>query len=189
MLRLLLLTLLVSSMAAAQSDPLPVRFLPGGARVEGCVSQWSTRSAIQAYSAPTTMSTQTRVIDADRRIDANDYSESLTAVLEPGIVRTTAPVEVFGARLSGDESATFTVPSGREILILAYGPEESVFFEYRGRVYSGLVPGYLGSDSTELVSRPVTELWVRLVAYSSERPAAWVNTAQAGMAPREGFCQ
>ena len=189
MLRILLLSCLVPLLASAQSDPLPVRFLPGGAGAEGCYAQWSTRSLVHAYSAPTASSQRLRSVDAQRRIDANDYSESLTAVLEPGIVRTTAPVEVFGVRIGSDQSATFTVPSGREVAILAYGPEESVYFEYQGRVYSGFVPGYMGSDSMDLVSRPVTELWVRLVAHSDDRPAAWVNTAQAGMAPREAFCQ
>jgi hypothetical protein len=29
---------------------------------------------------------------------------------------------------------------------------------------------------------------VRLVEHAADRPASWVNTAQAGMAPREEFC-
>lgn len=185
----LLLLALVPALAVAQT-PLPVTFLPGGAGAEGCYMQWSTRSAVKAYSAPTPVSYELRTVDAERRIDANDYSESLTAVLEPGLIRLRQSVEAEGTRLDGvGDFETFRLGPGDEVVILAYGPEESVYFERNGLVYAGFVPGSYGGTLAEVVREPVTELWVRLIAYSDDRPASWVNTAQAGMAPREPFCQ
>jgi hypothetical protein len=180
---------LLPALASAQLSPLPVTFLPGGAGEEGCYQQWSTRSAVSAYSAPTPVSRVLRTVDAQRRIDANDYSESLTAVLEPGLIRLRQPVEAVGYRMGGEASTTFPLRAGDEVTILAFGPEESVYFEREGTIFSGFVPGSYGGDLAEVVREPVTELWVRLVAYSDDRPASWVNTAQAGMALREPFCE
>lgn len=185
----LLLAVLAPSVALAQASPFPVLFLPGGAGAEGCYAQWSTRSAVAAYSAPTPVSERLRTVDAERRIDANDYSESLTAVLETGLIRLRQSVEAGGVRLGRDGYETFSLRAGDEVTLLAYGPEESVYFERNGAIYSGFVPGSYGGEVADLVRRPVTELWVRLVSYGDDRPASWVNTAQAGMAPREPFCE
>ena len=186
----LLAALVVPTVASAQGSagPVPVTFLPGGAGSEGCYAQWSTRSAVRAYSAPTPVSEFLRSIDAERRIDANDYSESLTAVLEPGLVRARQPVEIQGVRVGTEREETIRLAINDELTILADGPEESVYFAFGTGAYAGVVPGYTGGDAVEVVRRPVTELWVRLVEHAADRPAAWVNTAQAGVEPREAFC-
>ena len=75
-----------------------------------------------------------------------------------------------------------------DLEVLAPGPEESVYFAFANGVYAGVVPGFYGGDGVEVVRQPVTELWVRLVEHGEERPAAWLNTAQAGMVARESFC-
>lgn len=184
-----LLALLLAGPALAQpASPLPVTFLPGGAGAEGCYAQWSTRSAVRAYSAPTPVSEALRTIDAERRIDANDYSESLTAVLEPGLVRAREAVQLQGARLGAERTETIRLSPGDELQILARGPEESVYFAFGTGVYAGFVPGLYGGPQVEVVRQPVTELWVRLIEHDAERPAAWVNTDQAGVAPREAYC-
>lgn len=190
--RALLLALFALPAAVAAQpalDPLPVTFLPGGAGSEGCYAQWSTRSAVHAYSAPTVASRRLRTVDGQRRVDANDYSESLTAVLQPGLVRATRLVEVRGARLGSPRDRTLQLGAGDELEILAEGPEEAVYFTLDGAVYNGFVSGYYGGGGLEVVRRPVTELWVRLVDYGEGRPASWLNTAQAGMAVREPFCE
>ena len=187
----LLVALAVPAVASAQggAGPVPVTFLPGGAGADGCSAQWSTRSAIRAYSAPTPVSELLRTIDGERRIDANDYSESLTAVLEPGVVRARQPVEIQGVRVGSDVSETIRLALNDELTILAEGPEASVYFAFGTGAYAGVVPGYTGGEAVEVVRRPVTELWVRLVEHAADRPAAWVNTAQAGVEPREPFCE
>lgn len=187
--RCLLFALFCSVPVAAQSDPLPVRFLPGGAGAEGCYAQWSTRSAVRAYSAPTESSRHLRTIDGERRIDANDYSESLTAVLEPGLLRFRQPAEIEGTRLSTGQTETVPLSINDELVVLSAGPDESVYFAFGGGVFAGAVPGFYGGDHAEMVRQPVTEVWVRLVEHGEDRPASWINTAQAGMAPREPFCE
>ncbi|PAP77378.1 hypothetical protein [Rubrivirga marina] len=184
---LALLVVPVVTLAQAAS-PLPVTFLPGGAGAEGCYAQWSTRSAVHAYSAPTTVSTRLRTIDAERRIDANDYSESLTAVLEPGLVRARQDVRFQGAQLGTGRSEAIRLSRGDELTVLAAGPEESVYFAFGTAIYAGFVPGFYGGPEVEVIRQPVTELWVRLIEHDAERPASWINTAQAGVAPRESFC-
>lgn len=181
------LVLPIAALAQAAS-PLPVTFLPGGAGAEGCYAQWSTRSAVHAYSAPTTASERLRTIDAERRVDANDYSESLTAVLERGLVRARQDVQLQGAQLGTGRSEAIRLSRGDELTVLAAGPEESVYFAFGTAIYVGFVPGFYGGPEVEVIRQPVTELWVRLIEHDAERPASWINTAQAGMAPRESFC-
>ena len=182
---LLLPLALAAGVASAQPDPLPVTFLPGGAADEGCYAQWSTRSAVRAYSAPTAASAFLRTVDAERRVDANDYSESLTAVLEPGRVRARRAVAFPSARLSTGQPETVRLAAGETLEVLAPGPEGSAWFSYAGSVYSGAVPG---EPAAETLRQPAVEVWVRLREHDG-RPASWLNTAQAGMAPRERFCE
>ena len=187
--RLVFALLVVPVVAGAQSEPLPVSFLPGGAGDEGCYAQWATRSAVRAYSAPTPMSTVLRTVDAERRIDANDYSESLTAVLEAGLARVRRPITAEASRLGTRAPERLLLSPGDEVAVLAPGAEGSLVFSVRGETYVGFLPGYDDrSGDVEVIRRPVTELWVRLIEHGPDRPAAWVNTAQAGMAPREAFC-
>ncbi len=189
--RALALFLAVPAVALAQApaDPLPVTMLPGGAGVEGCYAQWATRSAVRAFSAPTDQSRHTRTVDAERRVDANDYSESLTAVLRPGRARARGPLQFDAYRLGTRRTETVRLSMNDELEILALGPEESVTFAFGSGVYVGTVAGVYGGDGVDVVRRPVTELWVRLVEHGEDRPAAWLNTAQAGMVEREPFCE
>ena len=189
--RFLALVLLVPTVALAQAplDPLPVTFLPGGAGQEGCYAQWATRAPALAFSAPTEYSTQTRTVEAERRVDANDYSESLTAVVRPGLARARQALQVQAARLGSGRSETVRVGRGDEVQLLALGPEESVYFSVGPAVYAGFLPGLTGTGELEIVREPITELWVRLREHGPERPAAWLNTAQAGMVAREPFCE
>ena len=182
---LLLPLALAAGVASAQPDPLPVTFLPGGAADDGCYAQWATRSAVRAYSAPTPAGQFLRAVDAERRIDANDYSESLTAVLQPGLVRARGAIAIPAVRLGSAQPETVRLVAGDELDVLAPGPEGSAFFARGGRVYSGTVPG---EPAVEALRQPVVEVWVRLREREG-RPEAWVNTAQAGMAPREPFCE
>ncbi|WP_412067599.1 hypothetical protein [Rubrivirga sp. IMCC43871] len=187
---LAVLALLPLAVGAQTVDTVPVMFIPGGAGAEGCYSQWSTRSAVRAYSAPTRASEVLRTVDGQRRIDANDYSESLTAVLQTGLLRALRITEAEGTPLNGSEDyRELRLGAGDSIEILAEGPEESVYFLWEGVAYAGSVPGFYGGNRYEVIRRPVTELWVRLVDYGEGRPASWVNTAQAGMAAREAFCE
>ncbi len=180
----------VPILALAQpADPFPVTFLPGGASAEGCSAQWATTSDIRAYSAPTTASRHIRTIEGNRRIDANDYSESLTAVLRPGLVRARRPVDFNGLQVGSGRSESIRLALNDELEVLGSAGEESVYFTFGTSVYTGVVPGYYGGEGVEVVRRPIAEVWVRLIEHGPERPASWVNTAEAGMVPRDAFCQ
>jgi len=188
--RLVLALVFAPVLALAQpADPFPVTFLPGGASAEGCSAQWATTSAIHAYSAPTTASRHLRTIDANRRIDGNDYSESLTAVLRPGLVRARQPVTFQGIRSGSLRMEPIRLAMNDELEILGSAGEESLYFSFGSSVYTGIVPGYYGGDGVEVVRRPVVEVWVRLIEHGPDRPASWINTAEAGMVPRDAVCQ
>lgn len=187
--RLALVLVALPVAALAQGDPLPVRFLPGDNGSEGCYAQWATRSAVEAHSAPTAVSEAIRTVEADRRIDANDYSETLTATLRPGAARALEAVAVEAQRLATEEPAALRLEAGDEVLVVGFGAEGSLFLEHEGRTYGAFLEGYHGGGGPfEALSRPVSETWVRLVEHAEDRPAAWVNTDQAGMVPREPYC-
>lgn len=187
---LLFLAATLPGLAVAQPiDTFPVLFLPGGASAEGCHAQWSTRSAVQAYTAPTAVSEQVRTIDAQRRIDANDYSESLTAVVRTGLIRARQPIEfeVYGA---DGRAERVGLRPGEEVEILGPAGEGAVYLSYEGDALVGFIPGGYDPDSgVDRVRDPITEVWVRLVDHGAGRPASWVNTSQAGMVEREAFCE
>lgn len=190
--RLALAALLLAPLAAsgqATPGPFPVTFLPGGAGAEGCYAQWSTVAAVSARSAPTEQSRVIRTIDAQRRVDANDYSESLTAVLRPGLVRAREALAFEVVRLGTDRSETVRLGAGDEVEVLGGAGEGAHYFRVGPTAYAGFIPGYYGGGEVEVVRPPIVELWVRLVEHGPERPAAWLNTAQAGLAEREAFCE
>lgn len=174
----------VSVHAQPRIEPLPVTFLPGGASSEGCRSQWQTASPVTAFSAPTEASRALRTIDASRRVDANDYTESLTAVLQTGRVRATRAATMRAVRMDRGETASVAFTAGQELTWLGSAGEESVYLVADGVVYAGVLP-----EGVERVAAPAVELWVRLVAHGDGRPEAWLNTAQAGMVAREASCQ
>lgn len=189
--RLLALALLaVPALVSAQPiDPLPVIYLPGGAFEEGCSAQWSTRSAIRAYSAPTAVSNAIRTVDAERRIDANDFSESLTAVLQTGLVRARQSVTFEAYDVRTERTSSIQLAAGDELEVFGSAGEGAVYVSHGGRVAIGFVPGMYGGDGeVELLREPVTELWVRLIEHGPDRPASWVNVSQAGVAERETIC-
>lgn len=188
--RLLVLLALVPLAASAQMpDPLPVTFLPGGAGAGGCYAQWSTVAPVVAYSAPTEQSRAVRTIDAQRRVDANDYSESLTGVLRPGLVRARQPLTFDAVRLGTGRSEAVRLREGDEIEVLSTAGEGAHTFLMGTAVYSGFIPGYYGGGDVEVVRPPIVELWVRLRGHGEGRPEGWLNTAQAGMVEREAFCE
>ncbi|MEM1117957.1 MAG: hypothetical protein AAF845_16240 [Bacteroidota bacterium] len=187
--RLLLLVALLPLAASGQVtvDPLPVIYLPGGASAEECYSQWRTVAAVQAHSAPTSQSRVIRTIDAQRRVDANDYSESLTAVLRPGLVRVAETIAFEAVGAGSGEVQDVEYAPGDEIDVLGNAGEGFVYFASGPSVYVGFIPGYYGGSEVEVVQEPVVEIWIYLVP-RGDRPAAWLNTAQAGLVEREAFC-
>jgi hypothetical protein len=181
-------------LAAAQSmpEPLPVVYLPIGGQQEECRQQWQTDAAVRAYSAPTEASRPIRTIDALRRVDANDYTEALTAVLRNGRARARAAMRIPDAvNLTTARTGPLALAAGEEFEVLARAPEGVGYFLYRGALYAGTVPGFsvqAAGPQVDMLAQPVTELWVRLVEHGADRPAAWLNVAQAGIVEREGFC-
>lgn len=181
----------VSATAQVVIDPIPVVYLPGGANVEDCRRQWQTNAAVQAYTAPTFVSSAVRTIDANRRVDANDYTESITAVLQAGRVRAQAPLSINALRLGGGVE-TIDFGSGEEFEILGIEGEGIGYFSHRGAVYAGEIPGYSirtgGSDEVEVVRDAVREMWVFLISHGPDRPRSWLNVSQAGMVERAEAC-
>lgn len=169
----LVLFLALPAAAQAPIEPPPVTFLPGGATSGACRAQWQTTATVQARSAPTDASAATRAIDGRRRVDANDYSESVTAVLQAGRVRLAGPVRVGGV-------PPLELARGEEIRVLAQSGGFWTFV-YGGRVYRDRL------DGAEVLQAPVTETWVFLVP-RDDRAAAWLNTAQAGVIPWDAAC-
>ena len=176
---LLALALSAAPIAAqAALEPLPATFLPGGATGGGCRAQWQTTAAVSARSAPTDASAATRTVDALRRVDANDYAEALTAVLEPGRVRLRASLVVPDTPGSGGPG--LRLAAGDELRTLA-GQDGFTTFVYGGRLYEARLA------EADVLQTPVSEVWVLLVP-RDDRPAAWLNTAQAGVVASASAC-
>ena len=194
--RLLALLLIAAAPAAAQTviDPAPVVYLPGGANVEECRRQWQTSAAVLARTAPMAIAAASRTVDGARRVDANDYTEAVRAVLQTGEVRArtatvlrAAPVYPMG------ETVRIELAAGETVPVLARDAEGSALFVWNGRIHAGELPGFSvstssPSDELDTVREPFVETWVRLVEHDADRPAAWLNTGQAGVVEREGFC-
>ena len=166
------------AVAQAPPEPLAATYLAGGATAGGCRAQWQTSAALRAHSAPTDVSAAIRTVDAARRVDANDYSEAVTAVLEAGRVRLRTAATIPGAPGSG--SAGLRLAAGEELRVLATADGFTTFV-YGGRVYEARLEG------AETLQAPVVEVWVRLLP-REDRPAAWLNTAQAGIVPWDPVC-
>ena len=191
--RLAALALVASVPALAQSpDPGPVVFLPGGAQVEECRRQWQTSAAVQARSAPLPFASAIRTVDGLRRVDANDYTEAVRAVLQTGRVRARRDIVLRGDALAGS-AVRVELAAGETLDVLARGVEGTALFAWRGAVVQGELPGFSiqtadAASELETLREPVVETWVRLVQHDADRPAAWLNTSQAGVTEREGFC-
>lgn len=183
---LIVLALVAAAAPSAQVrlEPLPVTYLPGGAGSEGCRRQWQTTAPVTAYSAPTEVSRALRTIDGMRRVDANDYSESVSAVLQAGRARAARAVQVPAVRLDRGTSERVSLGAGDTVTVLGPAGEGHVYFLAEGVTYAGLLP-----DGVTSVEAPVVEVWVRLVSHDATRPEAWLNTAQAGLIEREAFCE
>ena len=191
--RLAALVLLVAPAAAAQAvDPTPVVFLPGGAQVEECRRQWQTSAAVRARTAPLGFASAIRTVDGLRRVDANDYTEAVRAVLQTGVARARRATVLRGDALGGG-AVRVELAAGETLEVLARGAEGTALFRWRDAVVQGEVPGVSvqtgdAAGELELVREPVVEVWVRLVEHDADRPAAWLNTSQAGVTEREAFC-
>ena len=196
--RLAALVLLVAPAAAAQAvDPTPVVFLPGGAQVEECRRQWQTSAAVRARTAPLGFASAIRTVDGLRRVDANDYTEAVRAVLQTGVARarraTVLRGDALGGGALGGGAVRVELAAGETLEVLARGAEGTALFRWRDAVVQGEVPGVSvrtgdAAGELELVREPVVEVWVRLVEHDADRPAAWLNTSQAGVTEREAFC-
>lgn len=191
--RLAAFAVLVPAAAAQAPDPTPVVYLPGGAQVEVCRRQWQTSAAVQARSAPLRFSNAIRTVDGLRRVDANDYTEAVRAVLQTGQVRARRAIILRGDGLGGSGAVRIELAAGESLDVLARGAEGTALFAWRGAVVQGELPGYSvqtadPSGELEVVREPVVETWVRLVEHEADRPAAWLNTSQAGVTERESFC-
>lgn len=190
---LVFLALLIPT-ASAQVviDPIPVIYLPGGATLEDCRRQWQTEAPVRAYTAPTFVSAAVRTIDANRRVDANDYTESITAVLQAGRVRAQAPLSIEAVRLGAQGVETIEFGSGEEFEILGIEGEGIGYFSHRGAVYAGEIPGYSirtgEADEVDVVRDAVRETWVFLISHGADRPRSWLNVSQAGMIERVEAC-
>ncbi|GAB5535176.1 MAG: hypothetical protein Rubg2KO_14250 [Rubricoccaceae bacterium] len=184
----------LSPRASAQVviDPIPVVYLPGGASVEECRRQWQTNAPVRAYTAPSFVSSAVRTVDANRRVDANDYTESITAVLQPGRVRARAPLSIQAVRLGAGTVETVDFGTGEEFEILGIEGEGIGYFSHRGAVYAGEIPGYSirtgAANEVEVVRDAVRETWVFLISYGADRPASWLNVSQAGLVERPESC-
>ena len=195
MLRLAPLLVLLAAPSAAQIvDPTPVVYLPGGAHVEECRRQWQTSAAVRARTAPLAIAAASRTIDGARRVDANDYTEAVRAVLQPGLVRArrTTVLRASPVYPTG-QPVRIELAAGETLTVLARGPEGTAEFLWEERTYQGELPGFSvrtasPEDELDTVREPFVETWIRLVEHDAERPAAWLNTSQAGMVEREGFC-
>ncbi|MEO0559029.1 MAG: hypothetical protein AAF170_12685 [Bacteroidota bacterium] len=181
-----------TSSAQVVIDPIPVVYLPGGAMVEECRRQWQTDAPVRAYTAPSFVSNAVRTIDANRRVDANDYTESITAVLQAGRVRARAPLSIRAVRLGAGDVQTVDFGTGEEFEILGIEGEGIGYFSHRGAVYAGEIPGYSvrtgGADEVEVVRDAVRETWVFLISHGPDRPASWLNVSQAGLVERAESC-
>ena len=190
MFRLAVLAVVLAVPAAAQ-DPTPVVYLPGGASVEACRMQWQTTAAVQARTAPMAFARAIRTVDGNRRVEANDYTEAVRVVLQPGLVRARRATVLRAS--SRGESARIELAAGETLDVLDTVGEGVAEFVWRGVLYQGEVPGYSVQTSDpaselEVVRRPFVEVWVRLVEHDAERPAAWLNVTQAGVIERTSAC-
>ena len=184
----------LSTAASAQVliDSVPVVYLPGGAQLEECRRQWRTEAAVRAHTAPTFVSDAVRTVDANRRVDGNDYTESITAVLQTGRVRVRQALTLDAYQQGTGARESISYRAGEEIEILGIEGEGLGYLAHNGSVYSAEIPGYSirtgGADEVEVLRDAVRETWVFLVDYGEGRPASWLNVSQAGLFERETTC-
>lgn len=165
-----------------------------------CSSEYTTTQAVQAYAEPRAASRALRTVEAQRRIDANDYTEDLFVVTRPGIAvarRDVSLVDWGYHNSSRRTSGPLRIPRGTRVELLGGGFEAYGIFRFGGTTYSGLgVPTmeWMAEDSDPrdftVESWPTVEHWVRLSARSG-RPAAWLNASQPGVRFRRfvgGMC-
>lgn len=188
----LLLLLVFATSAYAQPHHSGVFSVPGGTGDDGCQANYQTSQSILAYSEPSDASDHIRTVDANRRIDWNDRSESLTVVVRPAIFRATQSVSMSGAPQSGGGATTLNLSAGDRIEVLAYAGEGDSYFRQNGNVYVGYAPG-IGdvitglNDVFELESEAIFEVWVRLIGHGG-KPEAWVKINQPGITAYGSHC-
>ena len=185
---------ILSTSASAQViiDSVPVLYLPGGAQVEDCRRQWQTDAPVRAHTAPTFVSDAVRTVDANRRVDGNDYTESITAVLQTGRARVRQALTLDAYQQGTGDRQSIAYRAGDEIEIVGIEGEGMGYLTYNGSVYSAQIPGYSirtgGPDEVEVIRDAVRETWVFLVDYGEGRPASWLNVSQAGLFERPTTC-
>lgn len=165
----------------------------------GCNYRWRTTARVPAYAEPDASSRRVRTVEADRRIDPNDRTESLRVLRSYGRARTRRPFTLqaitAGRRANEYLTTTLTLPAGAEVETMWYGGSEGSDFRYQGVEYRADVPaerwqwdeepGY--RRDFEPVRYPAVENWVRLVAREG-RPAAWVDVTGRGVVRAGSVC-
>lgn len=166
----------------------------------GCSHRWRTTRAVPAYAQPNTSSRRVRTVEADRRIEPSDRTESVRVLRAYGRVRTrrafTLQAITAGRQAGQYLTTTLTLPAGAVLQTMWYAGGEGSDFRYRGVEYRGDVlserwmvreyPEY--ARDFEALSYPAVENWVRLAA-RGDRPAAWLNVDQRGVAEMEDQCE
>lgn len=165
----------------------------------GCYARWRTTAPVPAYAEPRSSSRRVRTVEADRRIDPNDRSESLRVLRTYGRARTRRAFSlqaITAARRPGEYlTTTLTLPAGAVLETMWYAGSEGSDLRYRGVEYRGDVPAerwvweaYPDFRRDFRVDRyPVVENWVRLVA-RGDRPAAWLNVGRRGVVALADDC-
>lgn len=165
-----------------------------------CAYRWYTTAAMPAYAEPNTSSRRVRTVEAGRRIDPNDRSQSLRVLRAYGRVRTrrafTLQTYTAGRRAGEYVQAALTLPAGAVLETMWFAGGEGSDFRYRGVEYRGDVlserwmvreyPEY--ARDFQALAYPVVENWVRLVARSGQ-PAGWVRVSGAGVSQSESTCE
>ena len=165
----------------------------------GCFSRWRTTARVPAYAEPNTSSRRVRTVEANRRIDPNDRTESLRVLRSYGRARTrrafTLQAITAGRQAGQYLTTTLTLPAGAVLETMWYAGSEGSDFRYRGVEYRGdvlserwMLSEYpeLGRDF-EVLSYPVVENWVRLAA-RGDRAAGWVNVSGSGVTEAGEVC-
>ncbi len=145
-----------------------------------CGSIYVTSRAVQAYAEPRAVGAPIRQVDAGRRVEPNDVTETLTVVLSPGVSITRQAFE--------PGEAGFTIPRGTRVELFGEAGDGAQIFRVGGTMhtaYAGL-PSDAASVTADtrrlytIESFPRVEVWVRLRARPG-KPAAWLNTSQPGI--------
>lgn len=138
---------------------------------------------IAGHAEPRASSRRVRTVDAGRRIEGNDWNESLTVTVRAGLHRAlrTTPltalvhhgrVRFLDGADDGEEVGAVVVGRGQTVEILSGGGEGRAMVRVDGVVYLS-DGGELWGDAFEEVRQITEQVWLRLTPKPG-RPAAWI---------------